>query len=276
MSSVTTRFQSLSREAWQTRPLVPASVMLHAAALGATAWHPPVWPWALGAIAADHVVVTAMGLWPRSRALGPNVTRLPPHSGAGRVAITIDDGPDRNVTPRVLDILQAAGARATFFCIGERVSANLDLAREIVGRGHSIQNHSQSHRHHFSLLGSRGMRREIETAQQSISVVTGERPRFFRAPAGLRNPFLQPVLAALDLQLVSWTRRGFDTVKRDAGAVFARLATGLASEDILLLHDGNAARSRSGEPVILEVLPRLLDAVARADLATVTLPEALP
>jgi peptidoglycan-N-acetylglucosamine deacetylase len=250
--------------------------MLHAAAVGATAWHPPVWPWALGAIAADHVVVTAMGLWPRSRALGPNITRLPPHSGAGRVAITIDDGPDRNVTPRVLDILQAAGARATFFCIGERVSANLELAREVVGRGHSIQNHSQFHRHHFSLLGSRGMRREVEAAQQSISAATGERPRFFRAPAGLRNPFLQPVLAALDLQLVSWTRRGFDTVKRDAGAVYARLATGLASEDILLLHDGNAARGGSGVPVVLEVLPRLLDAVARADLATVTLPEALP
>ena len=105
--------------------------------------------------------------------------------------------------------------------------------------------------------------------------MTGERPRFFRAPAGLRNPFLQPVLASLGLQLVSWTRRGFDTVTRDAGAVYARLATRLAREDILLLHDGNAARSSSGEPVILEVLPRLLDAVARAGLRTVTLPEAL-
>jgi peptidoglycan/xylan/chitin deacetylase (PgdA/CDA1 family) len=192
------------------------------------------------------------------------------------VAITIDDGPDGNVTPRVLGILQAAGARATFFCIGERVSANPELAREIVARGHSIQNHSQSHRHHFSLLGSRGMRLEIETAQQSISAVTGERPRFFRAPAGLRNPFLQPVLSSLGLQLVSWTRRGFDTVTGDAGSVYARLATRLASEDILLLHDGNAARSGSGEPVILEVLPRLLAAANRARLATVTLPEVLP
>jgi hypothetical protein len=87
---------------------------------------------------------------------------------------------------------------------------------------------------------------------------------------------LQPVLAALGLQLVSWTRRGFDTVTRDADVVHARLAARLASEDILLLHDGNAARSRAGEPVIIEVLPRLLDAVRRARLATVTLQEALP
>ena len=272
----TSRLQFLSREAWHTRPLVPASVMLHAAAVGATAWHPAAWPWALGAVAADHALLTATGLWPRSHGLGPNLTRLPVRAGTGRVAITIDDGPDREITPRVLDILQAAGARATFFCIGERVTANPDLSREIVARGHCIENHSQSHRHHFSLLGSSGMRREIESAQQSIGAVTGQRPRFFRAPAGLRNPFLQPVLAALGLRLVSWTRRGFDTVTRDADAVFARLAGRLASEDILLLHDGNAARSRGGEPVILEVLPRLLDAARRAGLATVTLAEALP
>lgn len=266
----------MSREAWQTRPLVPASVLLHVAAAGATAWHPAAWPWALGAVAADHALLTATGLWPRSRGLGPNVTRLPMHAGAGRVAITIDDGPDREVTPRVLDILQSAGARATFFCIGERVTANPELSREIVARGHRIENHSQSHGHHFSLLGSSGMRREIESAQQSISAVTGQRPRFFRAPAGLRNPFLQPVLAGLGLQLVSWTRRGFDTVTRDADAVYARLATGLSSEDILLLHDGNAARSRAGDAVILEVLPRLLEAARQARLATVTLQDALP
>lgn len=275
MSSATTVLQSLSREAWQTRPLVPASVMLHVAAAGATAWHPAAWPWALGAVVADHAVLTATGLWPRSRGLGPNVTRLPPHPGTGRVAITIDDGPDRDVTPRVLEILQSAGARATFFCIGERVTANADLSCEIVARGHRIENHSQSHRHHFSLLGSRGLRREIEAAQQSITAVTGERPRFFRAPAGLRNPFLQPVLASLGLQLVSWTRRGFDTVTHDAGAVYTRLAKRLARGDILLLHDGHAARSASGEPVILHVLPKLLDAVDRAGLRTVTLPEAL-
>jgi peptidoglycan/xylan/chitin deacetylase (PgdA/CDA1 family) len=271
----TSAFQFLSREAWQTRPLLPASVLLHIAAAGAAAWHPAAWGWALGAVAGDHALLTATGLWPRSRGLGPNITRLPAHGEARRVAITIDDGPDREVTPRVLDILEAAGARATFFCIGERVTATPELAREIVARGHCIENHSQSHCHHFSLLGSGGMRREIESAQQSISAVTGQRARYFRAPAGLRNPFLQPVLAELGLQLVSWTRRGFDTVTREADVVYARLAARLARDDILLLHDGNAARSGSGKPVILDVLPRLLAAANRAGLATVTLPEAL-
>jgi peptidoglycan/xylan/chitin deacetylase (PgdA/CDA1 family) len=269
-------FSALSRHAWRTRPLIPASVVLHATAAGATAWHPSVWPWAVSLVAANHAVLTAVGLWPRSTGLGPNWTRLRPWAGVGQVAITIDDGPDQEVTPRVLDILQASGARATFFCIGERVLANPGLSREIVARGHRIENHSQHHRHHFSLLGPSGMRLEVERAQETISAVTGERPRFFRAPAGLRNPFLQPVLAELKLQLVSWTRRGFDTVTHDARLVHARLAARLAASDILLLHDGNSARTLAGAPIIVEMLPRLLDTIARAGLVTVTLADALP
>jgi peptidoglycan/xylan/chitin deacetylase (PgdA/CDA1 family) len=268
-------FSALSSDAWRTRPLIPASVVLHAAAAGATAWYPSVWPWALSAVLANHAVLTATGLWPRSAGLGPNWTRLPLSGGAGQVAVTIDDGPDREVTPRVLDILQAYGARATFFCIGERVLANPGLSREIVARGHRMENHSQNHRHHFSLLGPGGMKLQIERAQEAIGSVTGERPRFFRAPAGLRNPFLQPVLTELKLQLVSWTRRGFDTVTQDANIVHARLAGRLAAGDILLLHDGHSARTLAGAPIIAEVLPRLLDTIARAGLVTVTLAEAL-
>jgi peptidoglycan/xylan/chitin deacetylase (PgdA/CDA1 family) len=192
------------------------------------------------------------------------------------VAITIDDGPDPEITPRVLDILQSSGARATFFCIGERVRANPGLSREIVARGHRVENHSQHHFQSFSLLGPGGMKMEVERAQETISAVTGERPRFFRAPAGLRNPFLQPVLTELGLQLVSWTRRGFDTVTHDANTVHARLAARLAPDNILLLHDGNSARTRAGAPIIVEVLPRLLDTIARAGLVTVTLADALP
>jgi peptidoglycan/xylan/chitin deacetylase (PgdA/CDA1 family) len=150
-----------------------------------------------------------------------------------------------------------------------------DLAQEIVRRGHAIENHSQRHRHDFSLLGPKRMRAEVSRAQDSIATVTGILPQFFRAPAGLRNPFLDPVLSHLKLRLVSWTRRGFDTVSGDANAVYRRVATALSAGDILLLHDGNAARSRVGGPVILEVLPRLLDALASRGLRPVTLRSSL-
>lgn len=263
------------RRGWFASPSVSASAAIHAGALVATAIDPPLWPWTVGAVAANHVILTAAGLWPRSRLLGPNWTRLPSASGARReVAITIDDGPDPEVTPRVLAQLAAHGARATFFCVGERVERHAGLARDILRQGHTIENHSQRHRHNFSLLGPGGMKAEIAQAQDTITRITGSRPGFFRAPAGLRNPFLDPVLKGLDLRLASWTRRGFDTVNRDPAAVFRRLATGVRGGDILLLHDGNAARGASGTPVILDVLPRLLEALRARDLTPVTLREA--
>jgi peptidoglycan/xylan/chitin deacetylase (PgdA/CDA1 family) len=88
----------------------------------------------------------------------------------------------------------------------------------------------------------------------------------------LRNPFLDPVLARLGLRLASWTRRGFDTVTRDPDKVARRLLRGLGAGDILLLHDGHAARTGSGAAVVLEALPRVLDALQAHGLRSVTLP----
>ena len=263
--------------------MIRASLALHAGAIGAVIIRPHWWPWALSAVVADHLLLTASGLWPRSHLLGPNWTHLPPLAappppGAparAAIAITIDDGPDPEVTSRVLDLLDEHEARATFFCIGERVDRHPALARAIVARQHEIGNHTYRHVMHFSLLGPRGLAQEVGRAQEAIGTATGEVARFFRAPAGLRNPFLEPVLRRANLQLVSWTRRGFDTVSGSAGRVLDSLTRDLQGGDILLLHDGHAARTSSGSPVILEVLPRLLQALAAAQLASITLRAAL-
>jgi peptidoglycan/xylan/chitin deacetylase (PgdA/CDA1 family) len=262
---------------WSPSRLLVASAAVHLGAAAALIARPRAWPWSLGALLANHVVLAAAGLWPRSQLLGPNWTRLPEGGNLSlSVAITIDDGPDPDITPPVLALLEGYGACATFFCIGERVLRYPDLAQEIVRRGHVIENHSQRHRHNFSLLGPSGMSSEVSQAQESIFRVTGSSPQFFRAPAGLRNPFLDPVLVRLKLRLASWTRRGFDTVSADADAVFRRLANPMLPGDILLLHDGHAARTRRGQAVILEVLPRLLDALNARGLKPVTLRSALP
>ena len=264
-----------SAAAWPMPPFIRASLGLHALAAGATLALPAAWPWALGAVALDHALITAAGLWPRSRWLGPNVQRLDA-AGTARheIALTIDDGPDPAVTPAVLDLLDAWHVRATFFCIARRARAAPGLVREIVARGHSVQNHSDVHRHTFSLLGPRGFQRELRAAQETLADLAGVRPTWFRAPAGLRNPFLDPVLHRLDLRLVAWTRRGFDTAETRPERVLGKLGGALGPGDILLLHDGNAARAAGGTPVILEVLPALLDRLARQGLAAVTLPQA--
>jgi peptidoglycan/xylan/chitin deacetylase (PgdA/CDA1 family) len=261
---------------WRWPALLKASAALHAGAAG-VALLPGGWPWALGALVADHALITATGLWPRSQGLGPNVTRLPAAAAArGAVCITIDDGPDPEVTPAVLDQLDAAGARATFFCVGEHALQHPALVRDIVRRGHAVQNHSHQHRNLFSLKGPRAAERDILQAQQVLADLSGRVPHCFRAPAGLRNPLLDPVLHRLGLHLVSWTRRGFDTREADPQRVLQRLTKGLSGGDILLLHDGHARRTAAGRPVVLDVLPALLQRCAAAGLKTVTLDDALP
>lgn len=265
------------RPRWVPSPLLQASAAVHLGAGAASLIRPRLWPFALGAVALNHAVLGAAGLWPKSRLLGPNWTHLPASSGIrGEVAITIDDGPDPEVTPKVLSQLGTYGARASFFCVGERVERYRELAQEIIRCGHVIENHTQRHRHTFSLLGPRAMEAEIAQAQDSIARVTGDGPRFFRAPAGLRNPFLDPVLCRLQLRLATWTRRGFDTVSDNADSVYRRLANSLQGGDILLLHDGNAARGRTGQPVILDVLPRLLETLMSQQLKSITLRASLP
>jgi peptidoglycan-N-acetylglucosamine deacetylase len=252
--------------------LVQASIGLHMFAAGAVTMNPSWWPMALATIVADHAVITATGLWPTSTWLGPNLRRLPASAIEKRqLALTIDDGPDPDITPRVLDLLDATSIKATFFCIGERVVRHAALAREIVARGHAIENHSYRHRHNFSLLGPRGFDRELAAAQAAIADTVGIEPRFFRAPAGLRNVFLQGALERHDLTLTSWTRRGFDTVRRDPRQVADRLIAGLAAGDILLLHDGHAARTNGGEPVIIEAFPLVAKAIREHGLVPIKL-----
>ena len=261
---------------WTPSPTLKLSFATHAAAsLGALAV-PGAWPWALGAVALNQAILTGAGLLPRSALLGPNLTRLPATAIARReVALTIDDGPHPEVTPQVLDLLDAAGAKASFFCIGHRARQYPALCREIVARGHRVENHGDSHSNLFATFGFGRMRADIAAAQNTLSELSGQAPRFFRPTAGLRNPFLDPVLARLDLQLAAWTRRPYDTREGSPRTVYQRLIRNLAAGDILLMHDGNSAPSADGTAVILNVLPCLLQTLAEQGLHPVTLTSAL-
>ena len=204
---------------------------------------------------------------PRCGWLGPNVTRLPASSArGGLVALTFDDGPDPAVTPVVLEMLERAGARATFFCIGRRAEQHPDLVRAIRDRGHGVENHTYSHPNGFALRGPGEMSAQIVRAQQAIERSGGGSPTLFRAPAGIQNPWLGSVLAGTGLRLVSWTRRGYDTVTPDPARVADRLARRLRAGDILLLHDGSSARDRDGRPVVLDALRRTIERLAAAGL----------
>src|SRR5258708_33701589 len=143
---------------WTPSPLLLASGAVHLGAAAALLARPRSWPWALGVLVVNHAALAAAGLWPRSQLLGPNWTRLPAQAGiAARVAITIDDGPEPDVTPQVLARLEEYRARATFFCVGENRLRAPDLALENIRLGHAVEDHSLRRLHKFSLLGPRGM-----------------------------------------------------------------------------------------------------------------------
>lgn len=253
-----------SLRGWRPSPFLRVSLVIHAAAFVLLFSH---WLWAIAIVLLNHAVIAIAGLLPRSALLGVNLKRLPAAaSERGEIALTFDDGPHPEVTPQVLDMLERHHVRATFFCIGERAAAHPDICRDIVARGHRIENHGQRHYNTLAFSGVGGWRREIDAAQKTLADITGQRPQFFRPLAGIRNPFLDPALHLCGVRLASWTRRGYDTRCGDADIILARLTRNLAAGDILLLHDGNAAQNSNGQPVVLEVLPRLLAELAKHQL----------
>ncbi len=255
---------------WDAPLAVRLSAGLHGAALALTALHPVWWPQMAAAVAANHVVLGSAVLWPRSQMLGKTLFRLPQANAS--VALTFDDGPDPAVTPQVLDLLAASGARASFFCIGERARRHPALVRQIAAAGHGVENHSLTHPHSFAFQLTRSLRREVEGAQAILADITGQPPAWFRSPMGFRNPMLDPVLHRAGLQQAAWTRRGYDTRCGEPALVLRRLLRGLDGGDVLMLHDGHAARTPDDAPVVLRVLPLLLRALAERRLSAVPLP----
>lgn len=245
---------------------------MHLLALGSIAFKPAVWPFVVGGLVADHAGLVLGGLLPRCRILGPNMTRLNAQDYESRVvSLTFDDGPHSNVTPRILDVLEEYDAKASFFCIGRLVEEHASLVHEMVERGHRIENHTWNHPNYFAFLSPSGLEAQIRRTQSIIDQVTGRTPMYFRAPAGIRSPWLDPVLHRLRLRLVSWTRRGFDTVEKDRTRIYRRLVKDLAPGDILLLHDGRANNSDREISDFLDVVHRVLEEIQNKGLGAVPL-----
>jgi len=256
---------------WRPTPLVRASLWAHGVGMPLVAAGAPGWPWLLGGLMLSHAAMAA-GLHPRCQWVGPTMIRLPHPTDS--VALTFDDGPDPSATPRILDLLDAAGARASFFCIGIRAARHPALIARIVAGGHTVENHTWSHPATFAAYGRRRIANEVLRAQDVLTDLAGTPPRWMRAPVGLRSPLLEPVLAGAGLRHASWTRRAYDGRCTDPAAVATRLIRRLASGDLLLLHDGSSARMAGGT-VAAAALPAVLDAISARGLRAVALPAPL-
>jgi peptidoglycan/xylan/chitin deacetylase (PgdA/CDA1 family) len=233
---------------WRT-PILAGIGLAHVAglALVLSGW----WLVALALVVASHLVFFWGAIVPGSRFYASPVERF--HTQAREVWLTIDDGPSAD-TGRILDLLDAHAAKATFFLVAERAAQQPQFVREILSRGHAIGNHTYSHpAATFWRLPPRAMRREIGRAQDTFERMTGTRPRLFRSVAGMTNPFVLPVLQQEGLRQIGWSARGFDAVIADPETVLARIKSKLAPGAIVLLHEGSA------HGVNVEIIRRVLE-----------------
>jgi peptidoglycan-N-acetylglucosamine deacetylase len=212
-----------------------------------------LWQAGISLLVASHLLVLWGTLAPRSALLGPLVTHF--DSQRREVWLTIDDGPSPD-TEAMLDVLDAHGARATFFLVGKRADQRPDAVRAIEQRGHGIGNHSLDHRSAwFWATPPRAMDRQVGAAQHSLTRLTGQAPRMFRAVVGMSNVFVEPVLRRHGLLRIGWSARGFDSVSADPATVWARLRRDLRPGAILLLHEG---ATHGGSVAVLEHVLREL------------------
>jgi peptidoglycan-N-acetylglucosamine deacetylase len=194
--------------------------------------------------------------------------------GAEGVVLTFDDGPDRDATPMVLDALDAAGARATFFVVGEQIEADPDLAKEIVQRGHDVQLHGYGHVAH-ELLSPGEARHDLERGAQALQDATGLQPRFYRPPYGRFSPGSYDACRALRLEPVYWSAWGTDWETISPQRIAELVIPDLSPGAVVLLHDSRRYGHRPSARPTADALPLIAARVAKLGLPFLTLAEAV-
>jgi peptidoglycan-N-acetylglucosamine deacetylase len=253
----------------------PARVLLYVATAGALALGVravtigPIPLWIAGSALVAYVALILCGVFFLRLGMFVDVVTQGPKEACG-VALTFDDGPSAEHTPRVLDQLDEAGVKATFFLIGRKVAAHPELARAIVERGHAVGVHSYAHSRLFSLLSVEAVRLDVARAIDAVTAATGQTPTLFRPPIGHTSPRVARALKAFDLTVVGWSVRGLDGVaSARPERVAARIVPHLEDGAIVLLHD--AAERDDFEPASLKALPRILTAMQHRNLDGVRL-----
>ena len=165
----------------------------------------------------------------------------------GRVAITFDDGPDAEVTPRLLETLAALEARCTFFLLAKQARAHPDLARDLREAGHEIALHGDDHRR-LTELDHRSAVLYLRAARQELAGLTGSDVRYYRPPYGSQSVASYLAARRAGLEVVVWSADAADWTDRPVGQVARDGLDGLAGGGILLLHERLEPDPRNGAP----------------------------
>ncbi|HEY2589265.1 MAG TPA: polysaccharide deacetylase family protein [Tepidisphaeraceae bacterium] len=209
---------------------------------------------------------------PQSQLWGRIITRGPA-DGPSRVALTFDDGPMPGATDRILDTLADLRVKAAFFVTGREAERHPALVRRMADEGHLVANHSFDHAPAGFLRGPWFWRRQIARTDAAIERATGQRPRLFRPPLGIKTPPILWAAAREGHVTVNWTRRAFDGVSTTAQQVLDRLVPHTRPGEILVLHDGVSPQSRRDPKATVEAIRPLIEGLRGRGIEPVRLDE---
>ncbi|MCF0062253.1 polysaccharide deacetylase family protein [Dyadobacter chenwenxiniae] len=172
------------------------------------------------------------------------------------IALTFDDGPDPETTPRILDMLREKNVKATFFVIGKRAEKHPELLLRIDEEGHIVGNHSYSHHYLIAFFSTEKLKNDLDRCSGIIAGILGKTPKFFRPPFGVTNPRYARVLRNLKLDSVGWSLRSLDTKARNKYEIINRVISAVNAKDIILLHDNRKVTADSLEDLIEHCLQK--------------------
>lgn len=153
------------------------------------------------------------------------------------IAITFDDGPAADMTPRILEILKATNTPAAFFCIGKKVEMLPSIVKQIDMDGHLIGNHSYSHHFFFDLYSSTRIQTELNDTNKLVMQIADRNIRFFRPPYGVTTPNIARAVKNGSYHAIGWSVRSMDTVINDKEKLIKRTTGNLRAGDVILFHD---------------------------------------
>jgi peptidoglycan/xylan/chitin deacetylase (PgdA/CDA1 family) len=194
---------------------------------------------------------------------------------AAAVALTFDDGPDPDFTPPLLDALDAAGARATFFVVGEQLITHHAIAREALARGHELGLHGFAHDRHSAMPG-RMAADDIARGLGTFEAAVGRRPRFYRPPYGMFNEASYGACADLGLEPVYWSSWGLDWETIGAERIADLVVRDLAGGAIVLLHDSPRYAPRESAQATVDAVGLIAAEAESLGMALVPLGELAP
>ncbi len=189
------------------------------------------------------------------------------------VALTFDDGPDSEFTPRVLDLLKQYKVNATFFCIGKKAEENPAIIKRISDEGHLIGNHSYSHTVTFPFFSYNKMLTDVKKSQDILENITKRKINFFRPPFGVTNPTIAKVVRTLGYVTIGWNIRSFDTRGEIPEKIYKRIIKQVKPGSIILLHDRNQIQRNLPVTNSKELLVMLLDYLIRENYKIVRIDE---